>query len=136
MKEKYVLEYSSAMVDEPVIYTLVKRFDIKVNILRAEISSGQEGSMLVELEGDRAKLDEGRGYLASLSVTLLPISNSLRVREDACIHCGSCTGVCFSGCLTMGAPDWLLAVDRDKCIACGLCVKACPLGLIGLKFGE
>jgi ferredoxin len=92
--------------------------------------------MLVELEGDRAKLDESRDYLASLSVTLLPISSSLRVREESCVHCGSCTGVCFSGCLTMGAPEWRLAVDRDKCIACGLCVKACPFGLIGLKFGE
>ena len=27
MREKYSLEYSSAVVDEPVIYTLVKRFD-------------------------------------------------------------------------------------------------------------
>ena len=56
MREKYILEYSSAVAGEPVIYTLVKRFDIKINILRAEISSGQEGSMLVELEGERAKL--------------------------------------------------------------------------------
>jgi len=136
MREKYVLEYSSAVVDELVIYTLVKRFDIKVNILRAEISSGREGSMLVELEGEPERLAESREYLGSLSVTLLPISSSLRVREEDCVHCGSCTGVCFSGCLSMGGPDWRLAVDRDKCIACGLCVKACPFGLIALKFGE
>lgn len=136
MKEKYILEYSSATVEEPVIYTLVKRFDIKVNILRAEISSGQEGSMLVELEGEPERLAESRGYLASMSVTLSPIARSLTVREEDCVHCGSCTGVCFSGCLSMGAPAWELAVDREKCIACGLCVKACPFGLIGLKFGE
>jgi ferredoxin len=136
MKEKYVLEYSSAVVDDPVIYTLVKRFDIKVNILRAEISSGQEGSMLVELEGEAASLAEGRDYLASIRVRLSPISGSLSVREGSCVHCGSCTGVCFSGCLTMRDPEWALAVDREKCIACGLCVKACPFGLIALKFGE
>jgi ferredoxin len=136
MKEKYVLEYSSAVVDDPVIYTLVRRFDIKVNILRAEISSGQEGSMLVELEGESASLAEGRDYLSSIKVRLLPISGSLSVREEECVHCGSCTGVCFSGCLTMSSPEWKLAVDREKCIACGLCVKACPFGLIALKFGE
>jgi len=136
MKEKYILEYSSAVVDDPVIYTLVRRFDIKVNILRAEISPGQEGSMLVELEGEDAKLAEGRDYLASLKVRLAPLSSSLSVREETCVHCGSCTGVCFSGCLTMGDPDWKLAVDREKCIACGLCVQACPFGLISLKFGE
>jgi ferredoxin len=136
MKEKYILEYSSAVVDEPVIYTLVKRFDIKVNILRAEISSGREGSMLVELEGEEAKLAESRKYLDSLSVKLSPISRSLSVREEDCVHCGSCTGVCFSGCLSMSAPEWRLSVDRDECIACGLCVQACPFGLISLKFGE
>lgn len=136
MREKYILEYSSAVVDDPVIYTLVKRFDIKVNILRAEISSGQEGSMLVDLEADPERLAECREYLASLSVSLAPISRSLSVREEDCVHCGSCTGVCFSGCLSMKAPDWELAVDRDKCIACGLCAKACPFGLISLKFGE
>jgi ferredoxin len=136
MREKYILEYSSAVVDEPVIYTLVKRFDIKVNILRAEISSGQEGSMLVELDGDPERLAEGRDYLASHSVTLSPIARSLSVREDECVHCGSCTGVCFSGCLSMDRGGWELVVDRDKCIACALCVKACPFGLISLKFGE
>jgi ferredoxin len=136
MREKYVLEYSSAVVDDPVIYTLVRRFDIKVNILRAEISSGQEGSMLVELDGLPESLAQGRDYLASIQVKLSPISSSLSVREGSCVHCGSCTGVCFSGCLTMRAPDWALAVDREKCIACALCVKACPFGLISLKFGE
>jgi ferredoxin len=136
MREKYVLEYSSAVVDEPVVYTLIKRFDIKVNILRAEISSGQEGSMLVELDGEPERLAESRDYLASLSVTLSPIARSLTVREEECVHCGSCTGVCFSGCLSMDTELWQLRVDRDKCIACGLCVKACPFGVISLRFGE
>jgi L-aspartate semialdehyde sulfurtransferase ferredoxin len=136
MKEKYILEYSSATANDPVIYTLVRRFDIKVNILRAEISPGQEGNMLVELEGEAAKLSECRDYLASIKVRLEPLSSSLTVREEDCVHCGSCTGVCFSGCLSMREPDWKLAVDRDKCIACGLCTTACPFGLISLKFGE
>ena len=92
--------------------------------------------MLVDLEADPERLAECREDLASLSVSLSPISRSLSVREEDCVHCGSCTGVCFSGCLSMKAPDWELSVDRDKCIACGLCAKACPFGLISLKFGE
>ncbi len=136
MKEKYILEYSSSIVDEPVIYTLVKRFDVKVNILRAEISPGHEGSMLVELESDPENLAKSREYLARSAIKMIPIAQSLMFREAECIDCGVCTGVCFSGCLTMGAPDWKLAVDRDKCIACGLCVRACPMGLFSLKFGE
>ena len=136
MREKYILEYSSAVVDEPVIYTLVKRFDVKVNILRAEISPGHEGSMLVELDSSPENLARSREYLAGSSIKMIPLAQSLIFREEACVDCGACTGVCFSGCLTIGPPDWKLAVDREKCIACGLCVKACPISLFSLKFGE
>jgi ferredoxin len=136
MKERFILEYSSQVVDEPVIYTLVKNFDVKVNILRAEISPGREGSMLVELEGGSGNLSDCRDYLLSHAVRMLTISQSLGFRTEECVHCGACTGVCFSGCLTMKAPDWELLVDREKCIACGLCVKACPFGLFSLQFGE
>lgn len=135
MKARYILEYSSLTVDEPVVYNLVKNFDIKVNILRAEITAGHEGSMLVELEGEKEKLASGLEYLESLSVSLLPISRSLQFRQAECIDCGACTGVCFSGCLSMGDPDWKLVVDSERCIACGLCVPACPLGLFSLRFG-
>lgn len=135
MKEKFVLEYSEQVVNEPIIYTLVKRFDVMVNILRAEISPGREGSMLVEIESDPERLAAAEAYLAERSVRLIPIAQSLGFRQEDCINCGACTAVCFSGCLTIGAPDWTLQVDRSKCIACGLCVPACPLGLFTLRFG-
>lgn len=136
MKERFILEYSSSVVDEPVIYTLVKRFDIRVNILRAEISSGHEGSMLVEMESGEENLGRAVAWLSEIQVRIVPISQSLVIREELCVDCGACTGVCFSGCLTMGAPDWELSIDREKCIACGLCVKACPMGLFSLRFGD
>jgi ferredoxin len=136
MKEKYVLEYTEDVVDEPIIYSLIKRFDIRVNILRAEISPGHEGSMLVEIEATPERIEEAKAFLSEHSVSMTPIAESLGFKAEECIHCGACTAVCFSGCLTIGAPDWTLHVDRSKCTACGLCVPACPLGLFTLKFGN
>jgi len=136
MKHRYILEYSSAMVDEPIIYTLIKDFDVKVNILRAEVSPGHEGSMLVELEGEGENISRGMDYLSGKGIRLMTIAQSLSFREELCVDCGSCAGVCFSGCLSMDAEKWELVVDREKCIACGLCVKACPFGLFSLKFGD
>jgi ferredoxin len=136
MKHRYILEYSSAMVDEPIIYTLVKRFDVKVNILRAEISPGHEGKMLVEIEGEQGNVSECMDYLASRDIRVMTIAQSLSFREELCVDCGACTGVCYSGCLSMDREKWELVVDREKCIACGLCVKACPFGLFSLTFGD
>lgn len=135
MKEKFVLEYTEQVVDEPIIYNLIKRFDVKVNILRAEISPGNEGSMLVEIDSEPDKVTAAKKYLEKQAVRMIPIAQSLGFNQEACMNCGACTAVCFSGCLTIGEPDWTLQVDRSKCIACGLCVKACPLKLFTLQFG-
>ncbi|MDP2791779.1 MAG: NIL domain-containing protein [Rectinemataceae bacterium] len=135
MKEKFVLEFTEQVVEDPIIYSIIKNYDVKVNILRAEISPGREGSMLVEIESDPERLAMAEAFLKERSVRLIPIAQSLKFKEDACIDCGACTAVCFSGCLTIGEPDWKLHVDRNNCIACGLCVSACPLGLFTLKFG-
>jgi len=135
MKEKFVLAYTEQVVDEPILYNLVKLFDVKVNILRAEISPGREGSMLVEIDSEPAQIAAAEQYLAEQAVRMIPISQSLGFKSEECINCGACTAVCFSGCLTIGEPDWTLQVDRSKCIACGLCVKACPLKLFTLQFG-
>jgi len=136
MKEKYVLEYSEDVVDEPIVYSLVKHFDVMVNILRAEISPGHEGSMLIEIESTPERLAQAEAFLREREVRIIPIAQSLGFKEAGCVDCGACTAVCFSGCLTIAAPDWKLHVDREKCTACGLCVPACPLGLFALKFGN
>lgn len=136
MKEKFVLEYTESVVDEPIVYSLVKHFDVKVNILRAEISPGHEGSMLVEIESEPERLRKAEAFLTERSVKMIPIAQTLGFDENACIDCGACTAVCFSGCLTMTDPEWKLNVDRNKCTACGLCVQACPLGLFTLRFGN
>ena len=46
---KFVLRFSSALVDQPVIYHLVKDYDLVINILKADINPHQEGYVVLEL---------------------------------------------------------------------------------------
>jgi len=137
MNGKFVLGYSSDTVSEPILWKLVREFDIRVNIIRATISPGQEGNLLVEMSTDTdAKLVQALAWLESIGVSYVSVAKRLSWNEDACIDCGGCSGVCPSGALTMDRTDWKLVVDRDKCVACGNCVKACPFGCFVLDFGE
>lgn len=137
MKQKYVLSYSADNAGEPILWKLGKEYDLRVNILRAEISPGQEGSMLVEFDmDDERKLRGALDWIESIGVGCAPVAKRLSWEEAKCVDCGACSGVCFSGALAMDRSDWKLAVDRDKCTACGLCVKACPFGCFALDFGE
>ena len=49
-----------------------------------------------------------------------------------CIHCGSCTAVCFSGALTMSRATNEMVFNPEKCVVCELCLKACPLRLFSI----
>ncbi|HOJ98129.1 MAG TPA: 4Fe-4S binding protein [Termitinemataceae bacterium] len=137
MTSKYVLGYSAETVSEPILWRLVKDFDIRVNILRAEISPGQEGNLLVEFGvEEEEKLSRALSWLESIGVSWVSVSKRLFWDEDRCIDCGSCSGVCFSGAIVLDRTDWKLQVNRDLCVACGNCVKACPMGCFTLDFGE
>jgi ferredoxin len=137
MKGKYVLGYAADTVSEPILWKLVKEYDLKVNILRAEVSPGQEGNLLVEFDvEDGRKLEGAIEWIESIGVSCVSVAKRLAWDETKCVDCGSCAGVCFSGAILMDRDAWKLEVDRDKCNACGLCVKACPFGCFSLDFGE
>lgn len=134
---KFVLEYNSDTVSEPILWRLVRDYDIRVNILRATISPGQEGSLLVELTAEMdEKLQQALSWLESIGITWVNVAKRLTWDEDRCVDCGACSGVCFSGAITLDREEWKIIVDRDKCVACGGCVKACPFGCFSLDFGE
>ena len=134
MKKKVIFVFPIEAADRPLTYDLVKLYDLKINILKAEIQPGKSGSLLVELESGEQQIEEGIRYLIRNGVSVSPVSNKVSCDVSRCIHCGNCASACFSRALTMGAPDWRLQFDPEKCIACKLCLTSCPLGLFNVDF--
>ena len=136
MIKKVVLSFPVDATDRSLTDDLVKLYDIRINILKAEIQAGKSGNLLVELEADTDKLDQGIAYLIENGVTVSPVSSKVSYDASLCIDCGNCVSACFSHALTIGAPDWKLHFNPEKCIACKLCLKACPLKLFRIEFAE
>ena len=136
VKRRLVLRFPAYRIEEPITYNLVKNYDILINILNADISHGKEGSLLIEMKGEKQRMDEALHYLDECGVEHSPVRKSILYKEDLCVHCGSCTSVCFSGALEMNKRDRSLMFKPEMCIACELCIKACPLGLFELHFGD
>jgi ferredoxin len=130
-----VLRFPAETVEEPVTYNLIKKYDIIINILNADITHGKEGNLLVEMEGERINLDEALLYLESRKVRFSPVSKNILFNNALCVHCGACSSVCFSGALNMDQDTRELVFIPEKCVACELCIKACPLRLFELNFG-
>lgn len=134
MKKRLVLTFPASRVEEPIVYHLIKDFDVLVNILNADITPGREGKLLIELKAPAENMAKAEEFMINRNIKLSPAMKSIMLREDDCVHCGSCSAVCFADALTMNLATRKLIFSPEKCIACELCLKACPLSLFSLNF--
>lgn len=129
MTVKLGLHFPPEEVDKPVVYALIKEYNLMFNILHATVSPGKRGKVIMELTGEEDDIAAGIEFIKSQGVECLIFTDSVIRYEDKCVHCGACTAVCPSGALTMDA-DWKLNFQMDKCMMCGHCIKACPMRAI------
>jgi ferredoxin len=126
MKNTYVLHFDSTNYDKPIVYRLIRDYDLVFNILKAVILPKQESYLVMEIDGDARQLELGLQYLQEQGVRVDSVTKNVHRNEERCTHCGACTAICPTGALSIERPSMLVRFDPDKCSACGLCVAACP----------
>jgi ferredoxin len=134
VSKRIVLTFPHKLVDQPIVYRLVKDFELVFNILQARITPQEEGVMVLELKGTKERYAEGIKYLTSLGVKIQPLSQDVKRDEERCTHCGACVTICPTEALYIDKKTMKVIFDSDKCIACELCVKACPPRAMVVKF--
>jgi len=72
------LTFPPERIREPLIYHLVKDFDIITNIRRADVKTDY-GWVALELEGDERNLEKGIAWLKAKGVTVDPIERDVIV---------------------------------------------------------
>ena len=123
------------LTETPLTYHLVKDFDLAINILKAKITPGEEGKLVIEISnGSEENIQAGIEYLQAQGVIVEPVDKEIVLNEDGCIQCGACTAVCQPKALSIQGPDWKLQFNKEACIVCELCVKACPMQIIQVCF--
>ncbi|MCR4431682.1 MAG: 4Fe-4S binding protein [Tepidanaerobacteraceae bacterium] len=123
--KKVVLKFSAQNADKPIIYHLVKDFDLIINILKASINPHKEGTMVLEISGDR--YEEGISFLEEQRVSVLPLNQEVVRNEERCTSCGACTVHCPTQALYIDRPSMEVKFNDESCILCLMCVKTCPV---------
>lgn len=134
MKNKVVCYFSAAQSEQPIIYRLVKNYDLIINILKADINPQKEGYLVVELEGTKEKYNEGIDYLKNIGIIVEPLSQTIVWDEEICIQCGACPTFCPTEALAIDRETMLVSFDNSKCIICEMCLDCCPTRAINLHF--
>ena len=126
--KKIVLRFPQTLVDQPIICRLVKDFSLDFNILKASVTSEEEGLLVLELSGTEENYQEGLKFLSEIGVKVQLLSQDITRNEDRCAHCSVCVPLCPSGSFEMDSVTDEVHFHDEKCVACGLCVKICPPG--------
>jgi ferredoxin len=132
---RFVLTFPPEATGEPITYNLIRKFDIMVNIVKADVSPGQVGHLVMEMTAPSKVLKEGMEYMKQQNVDCVPIDRTITYEKDLCVHCGACSAVCFAGALTMDRKSAELVFEPEKCVVCELCLTACPLKLFSIDLG-
>jgi L-aspartate semialdehyde sulfurtransferase ferredoxin len=132
--KRVVLHFPKRMIDEPILYRLIKDYNLSFNILKASITPEAEGLMVVELKGDRKQFDRGVQYLIDSGVKIQSLSQDVTRNEDRCTSCGACVTVCPAGAFETDPSTRKVNFNNTRCVACGMCIKACPPRAMELHF--
>jgi ferredoxin len=125
-KKKVVLNFPPHLIDQPITYRLIAEKGLKVNILRARITPKEWGNMVVELNGDKAKVEAGLSFLRDLGVEVEFLAEEVRWREERCTYCTACLTICPTQALHVDRTTMMVEFDGERCIACELCLSVCP----------
>jgi ferredoxin len=132
--KRVVLHLPKRMLDAPILYKLIKDYDLEFSILKASITPEEEGLMVVELKGLQDHYDRGVQYLLDSGVKIQALSQDVTRNEDRCTSCGACVTICPAGVFSFEPLTLRVHFNAAKCVACGLCIKACPPRAMELHF--
>ncbi len=124
--EMLILRFPKKIVDQPIIYRLVKDYDLEFNLLKANITPQREGIIVMELKGHPKNFRQGVKYLKDTGVQVKRMAGEVRRNEERCYQCGTCTALCPTGALWIKRPEMEVCFEAEKCSACELCVSICP----------
>ena len=131
--KKIVLHFPQQTIDKPIVSALIREYGLDFNILKASISPGEEGLMILELTGAQKDYDRGIKYLQEAGLEIQSLSQDVLRNEERCTHCGACITMCPTRAFSLEKVTRKVNFDNSRCIVCELCVRACPPRAMELK---
>jgi formate hydrogenlyase subunit 6/NADH:ubiquinone oxidoreductase subunit I len=125
-----ILHFPSEIVDKPIVCSVIKQFEVEVNIVEAHIEPNADGMMMVFLEGENKEVNRTINFLKERGVKIALPEKGVYRDETKCVHCGACTVHCITKALTLERESMKINFDYDKCIACHLCFPTCSYGAL------
>lgn len=133
--KKMLLFFPECETESPIVYHLVKDYDLMINIFRARVTPDEEGYLVLDVTGTDENIQKGISYLESLKIKVNETVKGVTWDKNKCIQCGSCVPHCPTDALSI--PDrsaMEISFNSNECIECLSCIKVCPFGAVSSLF--
>ena len=130
LSKKIILRFPPETVNIPVTCSLIKNFNIDVNIFKAKVNSEMGGVLGIELVGPKDKIFAALDWIKEQKLEIISTMKEFKKHSTKCIDCGFCVSVCPVKAITQDKKTLEVSVDTDKCVICAACAEACPLEAI------
>ncbi|MBN1557019.1 MAG: 4Fe-4S dicluster domain-containing protein [Lentisphaerae bacterium] len=133
--KKLMLFFPRCECEKPIIYHLVKDYDLIVNVFRAKVTPEEEGYLVLDVTGTEANIEQALEFVRTFNVTVNYAGKGVAWDADRCTHCGHCVPHCPTAALHVADRGTMeVAFDEAKCIECLACIKVCPYGACSSAF--
>ena len=124
---KLMLAFPTCECEKPIVYHLVRDYDLMVNIFRAKVTPDEAGYLALDVTGAEEHIAAALDYIRTFNVTINPVGKGVTCDEKLCTGCGNCLTHCPTDALHLSdRATMAVAFDETKCIECLACIPVCP----------
>ena len=135
--KKLLLYFPTSETDKPIVYHLVKDYDLIINIYRAKVTPEEYGYLALEVSGTEENIEKGIEYARTFNVKINDADKGLKWDESRCTSCGNCLTHCPTNALFVtDVKSRKVSFDSNLCIDCLSCIKNCPFGACSSIFED
>ena len=133
--KKLMLFFPRCECEKPIIYHLVKDYNLIVNVFRAKVTPEEEGYLVLDVTGTEEDIEKAMAFVRTFNVIVNYSGKGVTRDDNRCTHCGHCVTHCPSKALRIEnlATREVIYSEAD-CIECLACIRVCPFGACASAF--
>jgi ferredoxin len=133
--KKLMLFFPRCECEKPIIYHLVKDYNLVVNVFRAKVTPEEEGYLVLDVTGTEDDIERALAFVKTFNVSINYSGKGVTRDENSCTHCGHCITHCPTNALRI--DDWTtreVIYSEADCIECLACIRVCPFSALASAF--
>jgi len=133
--KKLMLFFPKCECEKPIIYHLVKDYNLVVNVYRAKVTPEEEGYLVLDVTGTEEDIERAMTFVKTFDVTINYTGKGVTRDENSCTHCGHCITHCPTSALRIDDKTTREVIYSEAdCIECMACICVCPFDALASAF--